>query len=211
MDKTMSKHQGLIFIISAPSGAGKTSLVKALVAETPNISVAISHTTRAKRPGELAGVHYHYVTLEQFAELQNQGAFIESAEVFQHWYATAKSAIMDVVNRGEDVILEIDWQGAEQVRKLFPENSVSIFILPPSPQALKHRLEQRAQDKPEVIAKRLAAAKTEIAHYVEFDYLVVNDDFKMALADLMAIVRSSRLGINEQQHNCRRLLQDLLA
>lgn len=204
-------RQGLIFIVSAPSGAGKTSLVKALLSEMSNIAVAVSHTTRPMRPGETNGVHYHFVTKEEFVDLQGQGAFIESAEVFQHWYATSKASISGCILRGEDVVLEIDWQGAEQVRRLFPENSISIFILPPSQQALQERLEQRAQDQPEVIARRLAAAKSEISHYVEYQYLVINDDFDIALADLKAIIHAARLNLSIQQNQHGALLQELLA
>lgn len=203
-------RQGLIFIVSAPSGAGKTSLVKALLTEMGNISVAVSHTTRPMRPGEVDGVHYHFVSHDEFTRLQGDGGFVESAEVFQNWYATSKAAILGCIQRGEDVILEIDWQGAQQVRRLFPDNSVSVFIVPPSQRALQTRLEQRAQDKPEVIAKRLAAAQSEISHYVEYQYLVVNDCFDTALADLTAIIRAARLNIVMQVESNRQLLQDLL-
>ncbi|MDF2529917.1 MAG: guanylate kinase [Gammaproteobacteria bacterium] len=188
----MSKRRGLIFIVSAPSGAGKTSLVKALIEQTPDIRVSVSHTTRNKRPGETEGVHYYFVEQQRFLQLREEQAFIEDAEVFGHFYATSRMEIEKAVDQGQDIVLDIDWQGAQQVKKLFPESSVGIFLLPPSKFILKERLERRAQDHPEVIANRLAAA------------------FEHALDDLKAIIRSERLKTQRQKQQCAVLLQELL-
>ncbi|MDF2939471.1 MAG: gmk [Gammaproteobacteria bacterium] len=204
------KRSGLIFIVSAPSGAGKTSLVKALIEQTSDIRVSISHTTRAKRPGEIEGTHYHFIEKQEFLTLQKDKAFIEDAEVFGHFYATSKMEIEKATTQGHDIVLDIDWQGAKQVKQLFPEQSVGIFLLPPSRAILKERLEKRAQDHPEVIAKRLAEAKSEMEHYSEYDYLIINDNFDHALDDLKAIVRCERLKTKRQAQCCASLLKELL-
>jgi guanylate kinase len=206
----MSKRNGLIFILSAPSGAGKTSLVKALIEQMPNIRVSISHTTRLKRPGEIDGIHYYFTERQQFLSLREQQAFIEDAEVFGHFYATSKMEIEKAIDQGQDIILDIDWQGAQQVKKLFPHNSIGIFLLPPSKFILKERLERRAQDHPEVIANRLSAATSEMQHYSEYEYLIVNDKFEQALEDLKAIVRSERLKTVRQKLQISQLIEDLL-
>ena len=199
---------GILFIISAPSGAGKTSLVAELLNNMSNIKASISHTTRDRRPGEVDAVNYHFTSREQFMEMIGQSAFLEHAEVFGNFYGTSQQWVADTLASGEDVILEIDWQGAAQVRKLFPE-STSIFILPPSKQALRERLHKRAQDDAEVIEKRVAAATEEMSHYVEADFLVVNDDFDTALQEMISIVRAQhcRLPVSGQED----LVSDLLA
>ncbi|MDC1513464.1 guanylate kinase [Porticoccaceae bacterium] len=198
---------GILFIISAPSGAGKTSLVAELLNNMSNIKASISHTTRDRRPGEVDAVNYHFTSREQFLEMIEQNAFLEHAEVFGNFYGTSQQWVADTLASGEDVILEIDWQGAAQVRKLFPE-STSIFILPPSKQALRERLHKRAQDDSEVIEKRIAAATEEMSHYVEADFLVVNDNFDTALQQMMSIVSAQhcRLPVSGQED----LISDLL-
>ncbi|MDB9736893.1 guanylate kinase [Porticoccaceae bacterium] len=198
---------GILFIISAPSGAGKTSLVADLLNNMSNIKASISHTTRDRRPGKVDAVNYHFTSREQFVEMIEQGAFLEHAEVFGNFYGTSQQWVADTLAGGEDVILEIDWQGAAQVRKLFPE-STSIFILPPSKQALRERLHKRAQDDSEVIEKRIAAATEEMSHYVEADFLVVNDNFDTALQQMMSIVSAlhCRLPVSGQED----LISDLL-
>lgn len=200
---------GNLFIVTAPSGAGKSSLVKALLEADPSISLSISYTTRAARPGEENGVHYHFVDVEQFKEMLNRGDFLESAEVYGNYYGTSQPWIEDQIRAGRDLLLEIDWQGASQVRKFFPD-ALSLFILPPSLAELKRRLEGRGQDSAEVIERRLAAAQEDISHAYSFDYLVVNDDFNTALADIQAIVQARRLGIGNQMQALEPLLNDLL-
>ncbi|MDH5370972.1 MAG: guanylate kinase, partial [Gammaproteobacteria bacterium] len=179
----MTNPLGTLFVISAPSGAGKTSLVKALLEQTNDIGVSVSHTTRLKREGEQDGVDYHFVDKESFISMVEQGAFLEHAQVFDNYYGTAVTNIETKLNQGEDVILEIDWQGAAQVRKQLPY-AVNIFILPPSQAALEERLRGRGQDSDEIIARRMRDAKSETSHYSEYDYLVVNDDFESALTEL---------------------------
>jgi len=203
----MSK--GTLFIISAPSGAGKTSLVKALLENTDNIKVSISHTTRQPRPGEVDGVHYHFVMENDFLDMLTQNLFLEHAQIYDHYYGTSQQWLREQLNAGTDIILEIDWQGAEQVRRLMPD-AMGIFILPPSRLALEERLRERGKDSEEVIAKRLQGAIDEISHYVEFDYLVVNDDFEQARSDLQTIVYSQRLAQLVQSSKLERLLIELL-
>ena len=182
---------GTLYIVAAPSGAGKTSLVKSLVETTSDVVVSISHTTRPLRPGEQDGVHYHFITLPSFETMIAQGAFLEHAQVFGNRYGTSRAAVLAKLQAGLDVILEIDWQGAQQVRKQLPD-SPSIFILPPSRDALRQRLAGRGQDSAEVIERRMAAALDELSHYVEFDYLVINDQFETALTELSAIIIAQR-------------------
>lgn len=184
--------KGTLFIVSAPSGAGKTSLLKALLERAEGISVSVSHTTRPIRPGEQNGVHYWFSDETEFRRMIGEGAFIEHAEVFGNLYGTSESAVREQLSSGTDVILEIDWQGAQQVRRRFAE-AVSIFILPPTPEALRQRLNARGQDSVEVIERRMREAQSEMEHYVEYDYLVVNDRFEQALEELQAIVISQRL------------------
>ena len=180
--------KGQLFVVAAPSGAGKTSLVKALISALPSIEVAVSHTTRQRRPDEVDGVNYHFVNSAQFKQLQSADAFVESAQVFNNLYGTSRESIDRISATGRHTILEIDWQGAAQIRQRDP-TSVHIFILPPSLQALGQRLLGRGQDDPETIEQRMNEAINEMSHYREFDYLVVNDDFATALADLHRIVR----------------------
>lgn len=201
---------GTLFIVSAPSGAGKTSLLKALVEQLHDVLVSVSHTTRAMRPGERDGVHYHFVAPEVFAGMVARGEFLEHAEVFGNHYGTSRPWVEDTLARGQDVILEIDWQGAQQMRRLMPE-AQSIFILPPSRPALEERLTGRGQDAPAVIAQRMSAAKEEMAHYAEYDYLVVNDVFNLALGDLKAIFQVRRLRVEAQAVRHQDMLAGLLA
>ena len=183
---------GSLFIVSAPSGGGKTSLVKALLASEPEVKFSISHTTRPPRPGEENGRDYHFVSPEEFERMARAGEFLESAVIYGNRYGTSRSWIARELERGHDIVLEIDWQGAQQVRRLAP-GTVSIFILPPSLEALEQRLKGRSQDRPEAIARRLAAAREEINHLREFDYVIINDDFTTAVQDLCAVVRAARL------------------
>lgn len=186
--------KGQLFIISAPSGAGKTSLVKALLDLLPGLEVSVSFTTRPKRPSEQAGIDYNYVPIEHFQTMVKEGELLEHAEVFGNYYGTSAKLVEEQLLTGTDVILEIDWQGAQQVRKLVSD-CVSIFILPPSKEVLEKRLKGRGQDADNVIARRMQEAVAEMSHYVEFDYLVVNDDFGMALNDLSSLVKSQRLKV----------------
>lgn len=201
---------GTLYIISAPSGAGKTSLVKALIDSTDGIGVSVSHTTRAMRPGEQNGVNYHFVDRDQFIEMVGQSDFLEHAEVFGNLYGTSKSAVQAQLGLGNDVILEIDWQGAQQIRKSFPE-SVGIFVLPPSRETLNERLRGRGQDDDAVIQNRLAKAAEEMSHFVEYDYLVINDTFQIALAELKSIVTTQRLRVTPQSNKYAELISKLLA
>lgn len=201
---------GKLYIISAPSGAGKTSLVKQLVADLDGLTVSISHTTRQMRPGEAHGQDYYFVSVADFQAMQAQQAFLEHAQVFDNFYGTAQQTVEENLNQGLDVILEIDWQGAEQIKKLLP-GSLSIFILPPSTEVLLQRLRNRGQDDEQIIARRMRDAVTEIRHHDEFDYLVVNDDFALALTELKSIIIANRLTRQRQQHNLRPLLVSLLS
>ena len=201
---------GTLYIVAAPSGAGKTSLVKSLVETTPGIAVAISHTTRPPRPGERDGEHYHFIPLAVFEAMVAEGAFLEHAQVFGNRYGTSRAAVLSQLQAELDVILEIDWQGARQVRALMPDSS-SIFILPPSREALRQRLAGRGQDSLEVIERRMAASLNELSHYAEFDYLVINDDFAAALETLRAIVIANRQRRATQLERQRELLRTLLS
>ncbi|WP_434696424.1 guanylate kinase [Pseudomonas sp. Z1-14] len=205
----MTHSTGTLYIISAPSGAGKTSLVKALIDAEPQIRVSVSHTTRAMRPGEMNGVNYHFVDREEFVRMAEHGDFLERAEVFGNLYGTSQSVLQQTLDEGHDLILEIDWQGAEQVRKLMPQ-ARSIFILPPSQQALRQRLTNRGQDSDEIIEGRMREAVSEMSHYVDYDYLIINDDFSHALDDLKAIFRASQLQQKRQQQRFGKLLAELL-
>lgn len=201
---------GQLFIVSAPSGAGKSSLVKALLEKDPAIRLSISYTTRAPRPGEVDGAHYHFVGREDFQARLERGEFLESAEVYGNYYGTSQPWIEAEMAAGRDILLEIDWQGAAQVRRLMPR-AKSIFILPPSIAELRRRLEGRGTDSAEVIARRMAAAAEDVSHALEFDYLVVNEDFDTALADLLAIVRCGRLTMAVQAPRQAGLLAELQA
>jgi guanylate kinase len=201
---------GTLYVVSAPSGAGKTSLVRALVARDAGVKLSVSHTTRARRPGERDAEHYHFVDAATFARMCDEGAFLEHAQVFGNRYGTSRAAVDGPLRAGLDIVLEIDWQGARQVRNLLPD-SVGIFVLPPSLEQLRVRLESRGQDGPEIIQARMRAAVREIAHYQEYDYLVVNDRFDTALDELSAIVTARRLGQNIQRRRLHGLLEGLLA
>ncbi len=202
-------NRGMLYIVSAPSGAGKTSLVKALLKAEPAVRLSVSYTTRAPRPGEHEGRDYHFVSRERFLEMASQGEFLESAEVYGNFYGTSHGWIKGEIAGGRDLLLEIDWQGAAQVKKHFPD-AVSIFVLPPSAHALRTRLTGRAQDSAEVIERRLAAATEDIGHAVEFDYIIVNDDFDVALQELTAIVRASRLSALRQIPHLAALFAEFL-
>jgi len=183
---------GNLFIVCAPSGAGKTSLVNALLEREPDLELSVSFTTRAPRPGEVDGREYHFVSRESFLTMAGRGEFLESAEVHDNLYGTSQGWIAMRRREGKDILLEIDWQGAIQVRNLIPD-ALGIFILPPSPDALRKRLVARGQDSADVIERRLAAAREEIAHVSEFDYVIINQNFDVAVSDLVSIVRAQRL------------------
>jgi guanylate kinase len=202
-------HAPGLYVVSAPSGGGKTSLVNALLERDARVALSVSHTTRAPRPGERAGVHYHFVDEASFAGLVEQGAFLEHARVFGHRYGTGRAAVERQLAAGHDVLLDIDWQGARQARSSFPA-ARTIFILPPSMAELRRRLVNRRQDSDEVIDRRMRAALDEISHAAEFDFLVVNDDFDAALADLNSIVRRGRLNRSGDVQKNREILAELL-
>lgn len=201
---------GSLYVIAAPSGAGKTSLVKQLLETTDNIAVSVSHTTRQPRPGEVDGEHYHFVDVATFEKMRDDQQFLEYAQVFDNYYGTSRQAVDSLLKKGMDVILEIDWQGAQQVRKLYSE-CCGIFILPPSRQALDQRLRSRGQDDESIIQRRMQDAVAEMSHYQEFDYLVINDDFDVALEMLRAIILARRQRIELQSQRQEQLLQDLLS
>jgi len=201
----MTHSTGTLYIISAPSG----SLVKALTDADEQIRISVSHTTRAMRPGEVNGVHYHFVERTEFVKMIEHGDFLERAEVFGNLYGTSQSHLQQTLDEGHDLILEIDWQGAEQVRKLMPQ-ARSIFILPPSLEALHQRLTNRGQDSDEIIEGRMREAVSEMSHYVDYDYLIINDDFSHALDDLKAIFRTNQLQQKRQQQRFGKLLAELL-
>ena len=205
-----------LFIIAAPSGCGKTSLVEALIKKTKNLCVSVSHTTRPPRPDEVNGINYYFVSINEFEEMIKNNAFVEHAMVFDNHYGSSTKLIREKLDEGVDVILEIDWQGARQVKENMP-NSISIFILPPSKEALLGRLQQRAQDNDETINKRMSDAQNQMQHFNEFDYLVINDDFNSALNDLNLIIcrpdkASERfsLSLSEQSKKHKKLLKKLI-
>ncbi|MEX0605007.1 MAG: guanylate kinase [Marinobacter sp.] len=203
-------EKGTLYVISAPSGAGKTSLVGAMLQQDPLLGVSISHTTRGIRPGEQDGTNYHFVDRPVFEAMIERGEFLEHADVFGNYYGTSQVWVAETLASGRDVILEIDWQGAGQVRRLMP-GCVSIFIVPPSAAVLRARLTGRGTDAPEVVERRLKEAREECSHALEFDYLVVNDDFGTALADLLSVVSAQRLRVEAQETRYAALLGDLVA
>lgn len=200
---------GTLYVVAAPSGGGKTSLVSRLIESLDDIEISVSHTTRLQRPNEREGKDYFFVDEKCFMEMVNNQEFIEHARVFDHYYGTAVSQIETKLARGKDIILDIDWQGAIQLRKLY-KYIISIFIIPPSIEALLSRLQHRAQDDDSVIAARMEKAKSEIAHYPEFDYLIVNDDFDEAAIELQSIILSNRLLMQKQVIKHEKLLSILL-
>lgn len=202
-------HGGHLFVVAAPSGTGKTSLIKKLMEGEPSLAVSVSHTTRPKRASETDGVHYHFVDEATFASLRDAGEFLEWAGVFDHAYGTSRDAVARELAAGRDVVLEIDWQGAAQIRQRHPE-AVSIFVLPPSESALIERLNARGQDRPEVIAKRFQQAVGDMSHHNEFDHLVVNDDFDDAVSTLRRIVQATRHGEPLRRKDHSALLNELL-
>jgi guanylate kinase len=202
--------EGTLFVVAAPSGAGKSTLVNALLEREPAISLSISHTTRPPRPGEQYGRHYYFVERGEFEREIAEGIFLEHAEVHGNLYGTSRTTVAELLEQGRDVLLEIDWQGARQIRKSKPD-CVSVFILPPSRAELERRLRGRGSDSAEVIARRLHNSREEIAHAHEFDYIIVNDDFDVALGDLQAIVRAVRQRSSLQWHRHGTLIAQLLA
>jgi guanylate kinase len=201
--------QGTLYTVSAPSGAGKTSLVAALIESTDGVMVSVSNTTRDIRSGEVDGVNYHFTAMADFIAMIEQGAFLEHAEVFGNRYGTSTQWVKDTLASGQDVILEIDWQGAQQVRKQIPE-TVGIFILPPSREELRQRLSGRGTDDNDVVDARMAEAESEMSHYAEGDYLIVNDNFNTALDDFRTILLAERLTLNNQQNRHQALLKALI-
>ena len=202
--------KGNLYIISAPSGAGKTSLIKKLLPAMDKIMVSVSHSTRPQRPGEVDGIDYFFTSVEKFQEIIAHSGFLEYAQVFDNFYGTAQSSVEENLNKGIDVILEIDWQGAQQIRHQLP-NTITIFILPPSTDILRQRLQERGQDSEAIIDRRMQDAAKEMSHYAEYDYLVINDDFNTALIALKSIIQANRLSIDRQQYQLESLLVDLLA
>jgi guanylate kinase len=202
--------RGRLYVISAPSGAGKTSLVKALLASEPRLCLSISHTTRTRRPTEVEGREYHFVSKPQFAELVKRGEFLEHAQVFDNHYGTSRAFVESQLAQGRDVVLEIDWQGAQQVRRAMSD-CVSIFVLPPARQSLAERLARRATDTPEVIRRRLKDAAGDMSHYQEFDYVVVNDDFDRAVSDLKRVIEGKGEDLKSDRPSLEPLLKELLA
>lgn len=205
----MSASRGHLYIVAAPSGAGKTTLVRMLLENDPGIRLSISYTTRPPRPGEADGREYNFVDMETFRGMVARGDFLEWAEVHGNCYGTSRPWIAAEMAAGRDVLLEIDWQGAQQVRRQFPE-AIGIFVLPPSLAVLRQRLTGRGTDSNEVIARRLAAAQDEMRHVTEFEYVIINDKLEQALADLLAVVRASRLRLDSQHARHSRLFADLL-
>jgi len=203
-------YPGTLFIVAAPSGGGKTSLVKKLINDIEAVQVSVSHTTREKRPGEVAGVDYFFVQENEFLRMVKEGAFVEHAHVFNHFYGTSIAQIHDRLRAGIDVVLDIDWQGAQQIKQAFT-NAVSIFVIPPSLHILKQRLQARQQDDDQVISSRMHRAQDELSHYPEFDYLIVNDDFATAAGELQAIVIAHRLRMIRQAEKQGKLLSFLLS
>ena len=206
--KEAASVAGNLFVVAAPSGGGKTSLTRALLEREPGIRLSVSYTTRSPRPGETDGIDYHFVTPESFDALKDAGEFLEYAYVHGNWYATSGTWLRGQVDAGQDVLLEIDWQGAAQVRKLIPE-SVHIFILPPSLTLLRDRLQRRGQDDAATIERRLSAAREEMRHCGEFDYVIINQEFASAVDDLSAIVRAARLRSMQQRARHGELLEQL--
>lgn len=204
-----NKDRGSLFIIAAPSGGGKTSLVNALLDQDPRLVISVSHTTRPPRPGEIDGQHYHFVNKKQYQMMVDNGDFMEHAVVFDNFYGTNRNSVATQLNNDRDVILEIDWQGARQVKSVFPD-CCSIFIIPPSLEALRKRLKGRGQDSEQVIDRRMRDARAEISHWQEFDFLVVNDNFDTALEELEAIIDDFREGRKQKTNKNHQNLAERL-
>jgi len=200
---------GHLYIVSAPSGAGKTSLVKSLAGRLDNLQISVSHTTRTKRVGEVDGVDYHFTPIHHFKKLISEHAFLEYAEVFGNFYGTYRAELERLLAEGIDLILEIDWQGARQIRKAMPQ-AISVFVLPPSLAELHQRLTNRGQDDEMVIQKRMQAAEEEMRHYNEYQYLIINDDFDVALDELQSLVIANRLSLDVQKSHYQQLLENLV-
>ena len=212
MTQNISTHRagpGSLYVIAAPSGAGKTTLTRLALAQNPRLALSVSTTTRAPRPGEEDGVHYHFVSVEAFKAMQAGGEFLESAEVHGNFYGTTRSGIEALLREDRDVILEIDWQGAQQVRRIYPE-SVGIFIVPPSFDVLETRLQGRGQDSAEVIARRVANAREELQHLDEFPYVIINENLEEALAELLAVFAAARVRLENQTQRCSALIASYL-
>jgi guanylate kinase len=209
MQRTENVRRGSLFVIAAPSGAGKTSLVKAVLDRDPGLRVSVSHTTRKQREKEVPGRDYHFIDTEEFKRLRDQGEFLEHAQVFDNFYGTGRAQVDALRNAGHDVILEIDWQGAQQVRKALPDCQ-SIFILPPSRAELEVRLRNRKTDSEQVIERRLRDAVADMSHYAEFDRVIVNDDFEKAVAQLLSILRGEGTEYDARRPQLAPLLADLL-
>jgi len=205
----VENRQGHLYIISAPSGAGKTSLIKALLKGVDGLQVSVSHTTRKRRPNEVEGEDYHYVSIDQFREMLAEGDFLEYAEVFGNHYGTSKTAVEELIEKGVDVILELDWQGARQIQQKMPK-AIRIFVLPPSLEALNQRLTNRAQDDEAVITNRMLQAKQEMSHFNEYQFVIINDVFEEAYQELKALVISERLRLERQMFEHRGLINSLL-
>lgn len=203
-------HRGVLLIVAAPSGAGKTSLVRALVGSEPGVAVSVSHTTRPQRPGEDDGIDYHFVSQQAFRAMVERDEFVEHATVFGNAYGTSVVAIENALAQGDDLVLEIDWQGAQQVRDKFAD-AASVFILPPSRDTLTERLAKRGQDDEQVIADRMASAIAEMSHYAEFDYVIVNEDFDVAVQELVTVLHAERLKLSHREPALKSLLSELLS
>jgi len=210
MKKKEQLVKGSLYVVSAPSGAGKTSLVNALLESSDGIVVSVSHTTRAPREGEVTGVHYHFTDMESFKSLISQGDFLEHAQVFDNFYGTSRQSVDQQLAEGLDVILEIDWQGARLIREQIPD-CIGIFVLPPSVEVLRQRLQGRGQDSSEIIERRMRDARSESSHYNEYEYLVINDDFDQALDELRSIFVAHRLSLEPQAKRHAQMLDELLA
>lgn len=212
MIQNSSTHRtgpGSLFVIAAPSGAGKTTLTRMALAQSPRLALSISTTTRAPRPGEQDGVDYHFVSVATFKQLQTAGEFLESAEVHGNFYGTTRRGIEALLSEDRDVVLEIDWQGAQQIRKIYPE-SVGVFILPPSLDVLERRLQGRGQDSAEVIARRVANAREELRHLDEFPYVIINENLDEALAELLAVFAAARVRLENQTQRAASLVASYL-
>lgn len=205
-----SQVKGRLIVVCAPSGAGKTTLVDALLQAMPNLKLSISHTTRPIRPGEQDGINYYFVTETDFKKLLDARDFLEYAKVYDNYYGTSKVWVEEQLKQGSDIILELDWQGAQQIKAMYHNKATFIYILPPSLDGLQERLKKRGQDKPEIIEKRLSKAKEDIAHYNEFDYLIVNDNLTSATEQLISIITSLSLTIDVQKLKLKNLLHKLL-